>query len=257
MESLKRQVSVFKGFWAGEIPDVKERVKNVVIGLLLVAVLAFFFYRSLLALPFLIPVYLLYQREAAHSYMSHRKKETSIQFKDAILSVSANQKAGYSVENAFKQAYADMVLLYGNGSIICKELSMIIAGLGNNVMLEKLLYDFGKRSGVEEISEFAEVFAAAKRNGGNLTEVIERSISVIEEKVETEKEIQVLISARRLEQKIMNVVPFGILVYISATSKGFFDVLYHNPVGVLIMTVCLISYVAAVLLSRRIVNIEV
>lgn len=105
--------------------------------------------------------------------------------------------------------------------------------------------------------EFAQVFAAAKRNGGNLTEVIERSASIIEEKVETEKEIQILVSARKLEQRIMNVVPFGILLYISVTSKGFFDVLYHNPAGIIIMTVCLAVYVAAVLLSGKIVNIEV
>ena len=125
------------------------------------------------------------------------------------------------------------------------------------MVLEDMIYGFGKRSGVDEIMEFAQVFAAAKRNGGNLTQVIERSASVIEDKVETEKEIQIVISARKLEQKIMNVVPFGILLYISATSKGFFDVLYHNPAGVLVMTVCLAVYMAAVLLSRKIVNIEV
>lgn len=257
MASLKRQVSVFKELKGKGLQTREERVKNMVVGIALIAVLGFFFYRSFLALPFLLPVYLLYQREAARISISNRQKETATQFKDAILSVSANQKAGYSVENAFKQSYADMLLLYGRESVICKEWAMIISGLGNNVMLEKMLYDFGKRSGVEEIGEFAEVFAAAKRNGGNMTEVIEHSASVIEEKIETEKEIQVLISARKLEQKIMNVVPFGILVYINLTSKGFFDVLYHNPVGVVIMTVCLSVYIAAVLLSRRIVNIEV
>lgn len=189
--------------------------------------------------------------------MRQTEKETAVQFKDAILAVSANQKAGYSVENAFRQSYEDMALLYGKNSVICRELGMIIAGLGNNMVLEKLLYNFGKRCGVEDVMEFAEVFAAAKRNGGNLTEVIERCASVIEEKVETEKEIQVLISARQMEQKIMNIVPFGILLYINATSRGFFDVLYHNVPGAVIMTLCLLVYMAAVLLSRKIVSIEV
>ena len=90
-----------------------------------------------------------------------------------------------------------------------------------------------------------------------MTEVIERSALVIEEKIKTEKEIQVLISARKLEQKIMNVVPFAILLYVGITSKEFFDVLYYNSAGVIIMTVCLAVYLGAVLLSRRIVNIEV
>ena len=223
----------------------------------IVAMLGFFFYRSVWSLQFLTPVYLLYLREAVRAHAQKRNRETAIQFKDAILAVSANQKAGYSVENSFRQSYEDMVLLYGKESIICRELYTMIAGLGNNRILEQMMYEFGKRSGVDEIMEFAQVFAAAKRNGGNLTEVIERSASVIEEKVETEKEIQLLITARKLEQKIMNVVPFGILLYVSATSQGFFDVLYHNPAGIIIMTVCLIIYIAAVILSGRIVNIEV
>jgi len=55
----------------------------------------------------------------------------------------------------------------------------------------------------------------------------------------------------------MNVVPFFIIFYISLTSKGFFDVLYHNPVGILIMTICMAVYLAAFLLSEKIVEIEV
>lgn len=257
MGSLRRRVLKNRKVQINAIQDKKERIKSRAVGIALITALAFFFYRSFLALPFLMPIYLLYQREVKKTWIYRRRRELAVQFKDAILSVSANQKAGYSVENSFKQSYTDMVLLYGKGSLICREWCVIISGLGNGVVIERLLYDFGKRSGVEEIEEFAEVFAAAKRNGGNLTEVIERSASVIEQKVETEKEIQMIISARKLEQKIMNVVPFGILVYINAASRGFFDVLYHNPAGVMIMTSCLGIYIAAVLLSRRIVSIEV
>lgn len=235
----------------------KDRFKYRAEGIVLLIIIALFFYRSLFAVPFLLPVYLLYGRQRKRKLIQNRKKELAIQFKDALLAVSANQRAGYSVENAFRQAYEDMILLYGRASPICKELYTVIIGLSNNLILEKLLYDFGKRSGIEDIIEFAEVFAAAKRNGGNMTEVIERSVSVIEEKIGTEREIQVLISAKEMEQKIMNIVPFGILLYISITSKGFFDVLYHNLPGVCIMTVCLMIYIGAVMLSSKIVNIEV
>lgn len=241
----------------GERLGKGERVRCILEGLGIVLVLAWFFYQSVWAVPFLVPVFLVYQREKEKALLKRRRKETAGQFKDAILSVSANQKAGYSVENAFRQAYGDMKLLYGEESIICWELYTMIAGLKNNVVLEQLLYDFGKRSGVEDIMEFAEVFAAAKRSGGNLTEVIGRSVAVIEDKIETEKEIQVVISARQMEQKVMNVVPFGILLYISTVSKGFFQVLYKNIIGVAVMTACLAVYLGAVWLSNRIVDIEV
>ena len=66
-----------------------------------------------------------------------------------------------------------------------------------------------------------------------------------------------MISSKKMEQKIMNMVPFLIIFYIGTTSKGFFDVLYHNVIGVIVMTVCLFFYGTAYLFSKRIVEIEV
>lgn len=254
--SLKRRESVYKKKISIKDIDRKE-VRYIAEGIGLVFLVALFFYQSLIAVPFLFPVFLLYFKERKLGERVRQQKQVSMQFADAIMSVSANQKAGYSVENAFRQAYKDMELLYGKESIICRELHVIETGLANNMVLEKLLHDFGKKSGTEDVKEFAEVFAVAKRNGGNMTEIIERSTAVITQKKETEKEIQVLISAKQMEQKIMNVVPFGILIYVGMTSKGFFDVLYHNMAGIIIMTLCLFAYGAAVWISHRIVNIEV
>jgi tight adherence protein B len=97
----------------------------------------------------------------------------------------------------------------------------------------------------------------AKKSGGNMTQIIGRTISVISEKMDVEKEIDVLISAKRMEARIMNLVPFFIIFYISLTSSGFFDPLYHNLFGIIFMTVCAGLYVTAYLMSERIVNINV
>lgn len=90
-----------------------------------------------------------------------------------------------------------------------------------------------------------------------MTEILSETAGTIEQKLDVDQEIQVLISAKKMEQKIMNMVPFLIISYISLTSKGFFDTLYHNLVGILIMTVCLFIYLAAFKLSKQMVEIEV
>jgi len=120
-----------------------------------------------------------------------------------------------------------------------------------------LLLSLGERSGITDIREFGNVFAIAKRNGGNMTDILMRTSTVIGKKMEIDREIQVLISAKRMEQQIMNMVPFAIIVYISFTSPGFFDVLYHNALGVGIMTVCLVVYFIAYHISSRIIEISV
>jgi tight adherence protein B len=184
-------------------------------------------------------------------------RTAGIQFRDAIFSVLTNLKAGYSIENAFMDSERDMETLYGKKSIICRQINKLNKGLKNNIPLEKLIFTMGNECGNKDIQEFALVFNVAKRSGGNMTEIIERTINVISQKINTEKEIDVLISAKRLESRIMNCVPFFIIFYISLTSPGFFGVLYHNPIGYGVMTVCTAIYIISFLLSEKIVNIKV
>lgn len=245
------------------LPDYSEyrfRAKEYVLytaqGLLLVAVIGYFFYRSWAACIGLMPILIFFLREKRKELAKKQRQNLSVQFKDLILTVSANQKAGYSSENAFRESYRDMSMLYGEESVICTELRHIMAGLDNNIVLERLLYNLGMRSGLPDVVQFADVFMIAKRSGGNMTDILSKTAEIIEQKTETDKEIQLMVSAKKMEQKIMNVVPFLIIFYVGTTSKGFFDVLYHNSIGIVIMTVCLGFYLVAYLLSKRIVDIE-
>ena len=226
-------------------------------GIFIVGIISYFFYQSFWAALLLSPVLIIFLKIKKRDLAKKRRMELNMQFKDAVLSVSANQRAGYSVENAFREAYQDMTMLYGKKSPICQEFSYIIKGLDNNITLERLLYDFGCRSHMPDILQFADVFLIAKRGGGNMTEIIAETANVIEQKITVDKEIQVLLSSKKMEQKIMNLIPFLIIFYISLTSKGFFDVLYHNVIGIAVMTVCLLIYLAAFIISRKLVEIEV
>lgn len=226
-------------------------------GILLIGLLAWFFYRSLwamLPLSFLLPVFL---SEVQRGLAKQRRQELSIQFRDMILSVAAGLQAGYSVENAFLEAGGDVERLYGKESLMAQEAVILKRGIQNNVPLEKLLCDLGRRSGQEDMEDFAEVFSIAKRSGGNMNAIIRRSAAVTGDKIEVKREMNTLLSSKKYEQKIMNLVPFLIVAYLQITSKGFFDVLYGNPVGIAIMTACLALYLAAFWMSRRIVEIEV
>lgn len=234
-----------------------EGVLYVLEGMLAAVVTGYFFYHSWVACLCLMPMLFPFLKEKKKDLAKKRRQELSVQFKDLILALAANQKAGYSIENAIRESYRDMEMLYGADGIICVEMRYMIAGLDNNIVPEKLLYSLGMRSRLPDVIQFADVFLIAKRSGGNMTDILAKTAAVIEQKTETDREIQLMISAKKLEQKIMNMVPFLIIFYVGSTSRGFFDVLYHNLIGVVIMTVCLGFYTAAYLLSGRIVDIEV
>ena len=226
-------------------------------GMLIALLFGRLFYDSWLAVAILLPMafpWFVFQKK---QQKQRNVRLIGIQFRDAMASVLTSLKAGYSVENAFMEASKDMELLYGKKSLIYGELSKIKKGIKNNVPIEKLLFRMGKETENMDIQDFAEVFAVAKRSGGNMTEIIGRTITVISQKMDVEKEIDVLISAKRMEARIMNMVPFFIIFYISLTNPGFFAPMYHNFFGVILMTVCMGFYIGAYLLSERIVNIHV
>lgn len=225
--------------------------------LLISGVIAFFFYRSWMAgvlFVFFMPFYFKWKRKQA---IKKRKWELTLAFREAVVMVSANLQAGNSVENAFRRTYTDLHELYGEKEDITKEFLMIGRGLDNNLILEKLLLDFGQRSDVEDIKDFAEIFSAAKRTGGNLREIITDTADIISDKIEIKRNLRILISEKQFEHKIMSIIPFFILIYIGMTSPGYFDSLYHNMGGAGIMSGCLVAYVLALLWGMKITAIEV
>ncbi len=220
----------------------------------IVVLLSWFFYRSVWACLPLSLLGIRYGKSRSAAKAQEDRRVLLLQFCDMTQSAAAGMKAGYSVENAFLESYADMSMMYGESSMICQELSVIRRGLVMNITLEELLSDLGQRSHVAQIKEFASVFSIARKSGGNMAEIIRSTADVIHRMVETREEILTQTAARRMERNIMNVMPFAVLAYVDASNKGYFDSLYHNLTGVVIMTVCLIVYLAAYFLSGWILD---
>lgn len=147
------------------------------------------FYRSwlgMLAFPAVWKV--LYGRDKKNR-IQKRKERLSLQFKDTILMVTAGIQAGSSIENAFLDVEREIGVLYGQNSEMGQELALIRKGLTNRVALEQMLLDFGRRSGIEEIRDFTEVFATARHLGGNLKEMIQRTADLTGQRMETQRDI--------------------------------------------------------------------
>lgn len=221
------------------------------------AMVSWLFYDSVIAWLLLMPVVILSFHDKAKSECQKRKRKLEIEFREVILSVSSNLQAGYSVENAFQEAYRDIVLLYGKESVMAKELRLIFRKLSNNEQLEGALTNLADRSGVQDIRDFADIFQIAKRGGGDMRGIIANTAEIIGDKQEIRREIETVVSDKKLEQQIMRYIPFFIIFYISLTTKGYFESLYHNILGWIIMTVSLVVYVAACRISDKILNIEV
>ncbi|MBR1692936.1 MAG: type II secretion system F family protein [Lachnospiraceae bacterium] len=231
-----------------------EWVRCLLPGAMLLGCISFLFYRSVYAFLAGLPFLALYMRSRKKVCIKKRKETLTRQFQDAISAFSGALSVGYSVENAWREAYRDMQLLYDEEADIMKELSGMLRQLDNNAVLENLLLDFARRADVPDICDFAEVFSVAKRSGGDLSAMIQNTVDAISDKIEVKREIQVSLASRTYEQSVMNVIPLAMIAYISISSPHYFDPLYHNAAGVVIMTGCLLLYAAAYALSQRLLQ---
>lgn len=217
----------------------------------------YLFYESLWTIILAVPISCLAVRRKEKKRLEDRKWQLNMEFKEAILSLSAALNAGYSIENAFAESIKDLHLLYGEDSYIIPEFEYILYQIRMNRTVESAIEEFAKRSGVEDICNFSEVVTTAKRTGGDLMKIIRATGKNIGDKIEIKREINTLITAKKFEAKIMNVIPLGIILYLLVTSPGFLNPLYHNLNGIMTMTIALIAYVMAYIWAEKIMDISV
>lgn len=236
-------------------PEWKEELQCLIEGFFIVSLLAYFFYRTYLAFIVLTPIIWVYRKEKMKRYTKKRKSMLEQQFKETLMSIQTNLQSGYSVENAFGESYQYVVDVYGKRSDMAEELMWIKKGLNNGDTLEHLLLDLGRRCPESALEDFANIYSIACKSGGGWTEVIVKIVSGINQRMETKQAIETLIHGKKMESRIMCIIPFFILFYMDITSTGYFDVLYHNLAGIIIMTVCLGVYIFAFFISEKITEL--
>ena len=229
----------------------KEYVLFAIQALGIVSLVSYLFYHSLLAMVLVIPFYPVFLRMKAQVLLQKQKSMLQEQFKEAICALATALGAGYSIENAWKEARKEVEKLFGEHALIVQELNHMLAHLEMNVSLEELLSDVALRSGLEDVGSFCQVFLFAKRSGGDFIGIIHATANRISRKVDLQREIITDLAARRLESRVMNMVPMFMLLYLNLTSPGYFDLLYGNLSGVIIMSLCLLFYLLAYVWSER------
>ena len=150
-----------------------------------------------------------------------------------------------------------MKLIYGETSLIVSEFSLLNNKLKINKSIEQAIEELADRVAIEEVSNFSMIIRIAKRSGGNLIDIFERSIKVISDKISIKEEIITFISSKIFEQKIMNIFPIIMILYINFSSPNYFKTMYTSLIGKVVMSISLLIYILAIYVSKKIMDIRV
>ncbi len=225
-------------FMSEGYPTVATYISNVV----------FFVALGILAIKFIVPMY-------KKNCLEKRSNTLKKQFRDMLESLAASFSSGSNVQHAFESAYEDLKLQYSPKDLIVLEIQEIINGMNQNISVEVMLEDFGKRSGNEDVISFADVFSVCYRKGGNMNSVVHRTHSVISDKMAVADEIETKLTSNKMQHNIMSVMPIVIVAMLRFTNEAF-AANFATLTGVLVNTLAIGIFVGAYIYGNKIVEIK-
>jgi tight adherence protein B len=191
---------------------------------------AYVFYRSIILSVLVTPLAVFYPRVRTQEIIKKRKNELCLQFKEALYALSSSLFAGRSVESAFKESLKDISLIYPDPhTYIIREFEYITRRIEMNETIEDVLGDFAARAHIEDIDNFVDVFIISKRSGGNIVEVIKNTSTIIGDKLSIKQEIDTLLAERKLEQKVLNVMPIAMVMLLSWSTGDYMPLFLKAP----------------------------
>lgn len=234
----------------------KEKLFYISIAAAGVYILVFIFFRNHAFSALLTPLALMYPRIRTEEIIKKRKNELNMQFKDLLYCLSSSLSAGKSIEMSFKDALRDLAILYSADESIIKEIECIVRKIEMNETVESVLDNFSKRAHIDDIDNFVDVFQTCKRTGGNIVEIIKNTSNIINDKIEIQQEIDTMLAERKLERKILNLVPILLIVVLSVSAYDYMEPVFNTFTGRVVMSISIVLLTVSYLISKRIMDIK-
>lgn len=190
--------------------------------------------------------------------LERRKSLLEAQFRDFLYAVSSSAAAGRQLDAALADAEKTLLLLYPADSPLCTELAMINRSVKEGRDdIGVLLANLARRSGSEDIRDFVDVCNLCRQLGADLEEVIENTSRVMTDKMAVRREILTLTAQKKLEGRIISVMPIVVISGLNLFSPDYLEVLYTTFAGRLIMTLALLGIAVSYWMMQRLLAIEV
>ena len=166
---------------------------------------------------------------------------------EAIDMLARALRAGHSVVGALEMLAENAQKPAGQefGEVF-KQLNL---GLMRNALLQLL-----ERVPSADLRVLVTAIMVQKDTGGNLVEILDRTVFVIRERLRIQGEIQVQTAQGRLTGWILTALPVVMMLLLNVVNPGYSSILFHEPVGRKLIYISLGMLAAGGGVIRHIVN---
>lgn len=220
---------------------------------------AFIFFRSFTSAL----VIMIFSMSYPYLMLYKKKKKLKLllnyQLKDALNALQSSLKAGSSLNNALVRTFYDLdrIFLNERNKPIVDEFRIVSYELDLMIPVDEVLINLKTRCQLEDVTDLVNVMLITRKQGGNLSDVIDRVSEIIGDRIQIEREINTLVAGKKMEAKILTVLPIILVLVLSIISPEYMKPLYETSLGKLLMVFATVLLVINYYIGKKIIEIEV
>lgn len=235
----------------------REKISFLLSSGILFCVSSYLFYNNVIISLLFFTLAFPAQKVYALQLADKRKRELTYQFRDLLYELSSSISAGRQMREALIEAEKNMKFTYGDEALICRELTNMVIGMEESGETEETVFNsFAVRSKIKDINSFVDVYRIGKKTGADMERVIRKTVGVLLDRIELEKEVRTLTAQKRFEFAILIAMPLFMLLFLRISSPSYMSAMYETTAGRVLMTFSYLSVGAAAYAAYKITNIR-
>ena len=123
--------------------------------------------------------------------------------------------------------------------------------------LRDAIMNLVERMPIDDVRFLATAMLVQMETGGNLTQILDKTATVLRERVRLQGQVRIYTAQGRLSGWILCTMPFVLFLLIGMVNPDYEKLLVTDPFGVQLVHVGLVMMVLGILIIRRIVDIKI
>jgi tight adherence protein B len=123
--------------------------------------------------------------------------------------------------------------------------------------LRDAIMNLVERMPIDDVRFLATAMLVQMETGGNLTQILDKTATVMRERVRLQGQVRIYTAQGRLSGWILCTMPFVLFLLIGMVNPDYEKLLVTDPFGVQLVHVGLVMMVLGILIIRRIVDIKI
>jgi len=170
---------------------------------------------------------------------------------DMITTVIGSLRAGFSFAQALKAVVEE------SDDPIKEEIETLLKEMQYGTNMEDALLHLKERMPSGDLDLMIQSVLIQRQVGGNLATVLETIVQTIRDRNKIQRQVQTLTAQGKLSGLIIGLLPVGITLILYLIQPDYIGTLFHNPIGLIMVTAAVVLGGIGLAMIRKITTIEV